>query len=166
MIHDLLLHQFDKIWLLWLLSRMCYLLEKQLLVCMTSFISYSRNELFLTRNWQKWYSIATKLCVQSYWVSLPLEILKFWGTSAQFGPLQGSCFITIDRHFPSSLTYYAWIFLWGLALIESMLVWCHLPKFNSLWFHMALKIQVNTGSGNGLLPNGTKPLPKPVLTNH
>ena len=27
-------------------------------------------------------------------------------------------------------------------------------------------IWVNIGSGNGLLPDGTKPLPEPVLTNH
>ena len=26
------------------------------------------------------------------------------------------------------------------------------------------EIWVNTGSGNGLLPDGTKPLPEPVLT--
>ena len=27
-------------------------------------------------------------------------------------------------------------------------------------------IEVNIGSGNGLLPDGTKPLPKPMLTYH
>ena len=27
---------------------------------------------------------------------------------------------------------------------------------------MALEILVNTGSGNGLLPDGTKPLPEPI----
>ena len=27
---------------------------------------------------------------------------------------------------------------------------------------MALEIFVNTGSGNGLLPDGTKPLPEPI----
>ena len=31
---------------------------------------------------------------------------------------------------------------------------------------MALEILVNTGSGNGLLPDGTKPLPEPMLTYH
>ena len=30
--------------------------------------------------------------------------------------------------------------------------------------HMALEILVNTGSGNGLLPDGTKPLREPMLT--
>ena len=28
------------------------------------------------------------------------------------------------------------------------------------------EILVNTGSGNGLLPDGTKPLPEPMLTYH
>ena len=32
--------------------------------------------------------------------------------------------------------------------------------------HMAAEIWVNIGSGNGLLPDGTKPLPEPMLTNH
>ena len=30
---------------------------------------------------------------------------------------------------------------------------------------MALEILVNTGSGNGLLPDGTNPLPEPMLTS-
>ena len=29
---------------------------------------------------------------------------------------------------------------------------------------MALEILVNIGSGNGLLPDGTKPLPEPMMT--
>ena len=31
---------------------------------------------------------------------------------------------------------------------------------------MATQIWVNDGSGNGLLPDGTKPLPEPMLTYH
>ena len=31
---------------------------------------------------------------------------------------------------------------------------------------MVTQIQVNIGSGNGLLPDGTKPLPEPLLTDH
>ena len=30
---------------------------------------------------------------------------------------------------------------------------------------MTTEISVNIGSGNGLLPDGTKPLPKPMLTS-
>ena len=36
----------------------------------------------------------------------------------------------------------------------------------ALWSHMATEIWVNIGSGNGLLPDGTKPLPEPRLTNY
>ena len=32
--------------------------------------------------------------------------------------------------------------------------------------HMALEILVNIDSGNGLLPDGTKPLSEPMLTYH
>ena len=31
---------------------------------------------------------------------------------------------------------------------------------------MVTKMWVNIGSGNGLMPDGTKPLPEPVLTDH
>ena len=31
---------------------------------------------------------------------------------------------------------------------------------------MVTEISINIGSGNGLLPEGTKPLPEPVLTYH
>ena len=31
---------------------------------------------------------------------------------------------------------------------------------------MATEIWVNIGSGNGLVPDGTKPLPEPMLTDH
>ena len=31
---------------------------------------------------------------------------------------------------------------------------------------MATEIWVNIGSSNGLMPDGTKPLPEPMLTDH
>ena len=34
------------------------------------------------------------------------------------------------------------------------------------WCHKATQVWVNIGLGNGLLPNGTKPLPEPMLTSH
>ena len=39
---------------------------------------------------------------------------------------------------------------------------------NSLWPSDAIwrQIWVNIGSGNGLFPDGTKPLPEPMLTDH
>ena len=36
----------------------------------------------------------------------------------------------------------------------------------ALWRHMVTKIWVNIGSRNGLLPDGTKQLPDPMLTYH
>ena len=33
-----------------------------------------------------------------------------------------------------------------------------------MWHDMAVKIWVSIGSGNGLLPVGSKPLPEPILT--
>ena len=41
--------------------------------------------------------------------------------------------------------------------------WCH-HSINSLWPSDAT--WVNIGSGNGLLPDGTKPLPEPMLSYH
>ena len=34
------------------------------------------------------------------------------------------------------------------------------------WRHMVTQIWVNTDSGNGLVPDGTKPLPEQMLTSH
>ena len=44
-----------------------------------------------------------------------------------------------------------------------------LLHFNSSWPSDAIwrqEIWVNIGSGNGLLPDGTKPLPEPMLSYH
>ena len=41
-----------------------------------------------------------------------------------------------------------------------------LDNFNPLWPSVKQYDDVNIGSGNGLLPDGTKPLPDPVLTTH
>ena len=32
--------------------------------------------------------------------------------------------------------------------------------------HLSIQIKVNMGSGSGLLSDGTKPLPKPMMTTH
>ena len=37
---------------------------------------------------------------------------------------------------------------------------------NSLWPSDAIWLWINIGSGNGLLPDRTKPLPEPILTNN
>ena len=40
--------------------------------------------------------------------------------------------------------------------------WGIVHAFNAIWWHRT----VNIGSGNGLLPDGTKPLPELMLTYH
>ena len=52
---------------------------------------------------------------------------------------------------------------WSLRMQSLLHIW----TVNSLWWrHMATEVWVNIGSGNGLLPDGTKPLPEPMLTYH
>ena len=45
---------------------------------------------------------------------------------------------------------------------ERNITWLIVAK----WHHMATETWVNIGSGNGLLPDGTKPLPEPMLTDN
>ena len=55
-----------------------------------------------------------------------------------------------------------------IASVELIREAVHVSEFNSLWPHdaMARKIWVNIELGNGLLPDGTKPLLQPMLTNN
>ena len=48
---------------------------------------------------------------------------------------------------------------WGRYTVFSLVV-------VALWHHMVTLIWINIGSSNGLLPDGTRPLPEPVLVNH
>ena len=43
---------------------------------------------------------------------------------------------------------------------------CSIKLIVAQWCHMVTEIWVNIGSGNGLLPDGTKPLLEPVLIYH
>ena len=53
---------------------------------------------------------------------------------------------------------------WNITFKKSLLP---ARSFNvTLWHNMATEIWVNIGSGNGLLPDGTKPLPESMLTYH
>ena len=40
-----------------------------------------------------------------------------------------------------------------------------LLRLTDEWIHMVTLIWVNIGSGNGLLPDGIKPLPESMMTN-
>ena len=59
---------------------------------------------------------------------------------------------------------YKWIF--NIIINHFFLLYLQWHNPNSLWLSEATEICVNIGSGNGLLPDGTKPLLKPMLTNH
>ena len=52
---------------------------------------------------------------------------------------------------------------WQSSLLMRLIHICATPSQGS---HKATRNWVNIGSGNGLLPNGTKPLPEPMLTYH
>ena len=47
----------------------------------------------------------------------------------------------------------------------SYVIWCTVPIL-AQWHHMASLNMVNIDSGNGLLPDGTKQLPKPMSNYH
>ena len=39
-------------------------------------------------------------------------------------------------------------------------------KMTKSWTHLPVTILINTGSGNDLMPGGTKELPEPLLNYH
>ena len=49
---------------------------------------------------------------------------------------------------------------------ENVSIWWRHHVIVAWWRHMATWNLVNIGSGNGLLPDRTKPLPEPMLTYH
>ena len=52
---------------------------------------------------------------------------------------------------------------WPFCLSFNVLIYCGLVVQNG---DIDLGLWVNTGSGNGLLPDGTKPIPEPVSSYH
>ena len=60
---------------------------------------------------------------------------------------------------------------WGKSWSEFLYCLWHVGNivFNSFWSsdtNMVTEIWVNIGSGNGLVPDSTKPLSEPILTDH
>ena len=53
--------------------------------------------------------------------------------------------------------------IWFKMWIWSLVIFNSLGPSDAIW---CTEICVNIGSGNGLLPDGTKPLPEPMLTYH
>ena len=60
------------------------------------------------------------------------------------------------------------IYFFGVmdAYAENSLIFQHLnaSQIEALWRHMVTRNRVNIGTGNGLLPDGAKSLPEPMLT--
>ena len=84
-----------------------------------------------------------------------------------------ACCLTAPSHFLNQLIYhqrciveFTWDHFHRKCSRYQFRVWKIqlLKVLNSLWPCMAKEIWVNIGSGNGLVPDGTKPLPKPKLT--
>ena len=87
------------------------------------------------------------------------------GTSKQLNVFQ-----LVKANVQLSILWNIWCL--NISYLPVQLVWSangiyfSLKLIGAQWRHMALKILVNNGSGNDLLPNGTKPLPEPMLTYH
>ena len=67
----------------------------------------------------------------------------------------------------TKLEQFAWfgeIFVVSTKMLHCISPWNQLIV--AYWCHMVTQIWVNIGSGNGLLPDGSKPLPEPMLTYH
>ena len=114
------------------------------------------------------------------------------GTKPLPGPMLTEIYVAIWRHYASMLirehyTGFGWSFICTVGSWRRVLEPRPICTYNSvkwtdrldirytppsiqlivaLWHHMATEVWVNIGSGNGLLPDGTKPLPEPMLTYH
>ena len=58
---------------------------------------------------------------------------------------------------------------WYVSALFQVMTPVNCQAVNSLWLDDTMwrqKIWVNIGPGNGLVPYGTKPLPKPISSNH
>ena len=104
-------------------------------------------------------------------LKIGLKLGEYWPHPAQNGPGVRSQFSPF-RYFPNFQNNQTTGYLNNITLIFDR---CHTWQIIT-WFkvfnlcfcrrHMTTQIWVNTGSGNGVLPYGTKPLSEPMLTNH
>ena len=84
----------------------------------------------------------------------------------QFTMTQPLAVVGLQLSSHQCLTQGCW---WSLYSHDSHVSTCYqgLLWFNgNLWYHVLSCKVVNIGSGNGLVPDGTKPLPESVLTLH
>ena len=80
------------------------------------------------------------------------------------------CYFFPVTFFPTSPLLLFFLLLFFLLLFFLLLFFryffsCYFLSYTQ-WCHMAAFIWVSIGAGNSLLPDGTKPLPELMLTNH
>ena len=95
-------------------------------------------------------------------------LVLFMGVSPTTFPLKGftgkkeeNIHEITCRHCLSHWSKFHWIIMQAAKWYSS-----ETSLTEAKWCHMVTHIWVNIGSGNGLLPDGTKPLPAPMLTSH
>ena len=130
---------------------------------------------YVTSNWS--YSPETTklgfyLCELDLW---PLMIEDLHEASSWWSEYFMLCSI-----FSVNLKLISWnLYYYNLALVElsqnycssylfnlHAFLQCYLQLIGAKWRHIVAGIWVNIGLDNGLLPDGTKPLPEPMLTDH
>ena len=88
-------------------------------------------------------------------------------TSARTALSSGVDVVSSLYHIDGALAVLLICFIFGKYLhAVAVHKWKWFGVYSILTHHMATKIWVNTGSSNGLLPDGTKPLPEPMSTDH
>ena len=97
------------------------------------------------------------LVKQHLYVESLLICLSWWGEHPMTQPNEDSI-LHYNGKDPVQLS--SWT---CLQAVRSVVTLTHCV---AKWCHMVTLIWVNIGSGNGLLPDGTKPLPEPMLTYH
>ena len=113
-----------------------------------------------------WFSTSDKISQQ-----LTSHELKPQNSSTGKSSFSLNLLIKLLIHFPwlNSIICYAQL-ITRSGQISMVFSWDRVGRFDQLivawWRHMVTKILVNIGSGNGLLPDDTKPLPEPMLTYH
>ena len=108
----------------------------------------------LGQHWYRQWLVAWRLQAIT-WTNVDLSSAKFSGIHLWAMPELLFC-ITSFKSIHSKL----------LPHLQGTNELIHITQSSFIGWHMVTQIWVNIGSGNGLLPDGTKPLPEPMLTYH
>ena len=94
---------------------------------------------------------------------------RFYIKSAYLHPFIVQAICDFSRLPPQPMKMWLMYFITGIQVKHSYDVYdktVMISIHSILFFEMATEIWVNVGSGNGLVPDGTKPLPERMLTYH